>query len=80
MLICVLVAEVDKKSKKMRDAEKFDVPVVNEDYLDAVKKGGAKLMITQHSIVTWGSKKVCCLFIYLSCYFLNNIVKSVTAL
>ncbi|KAM7430085.1 Poly [ADP-ribose] polymerase 1 [Porites harrisoni] len=50
-------AEVDKKSKKMRDAEKFDVPVVNEGYLDAVKKGGAILMISQHSISSWGSKK-----------------------
>ena len=60
MFVCVLVAEIDKKSKKMRDAEKYDVPVVSEDYLEAVKKGGAKLMITQHSIVSWGlSKKVC---------------------
>lgn len=56
--MCVLVAEVDKKSKKMRDAEKFDVPVVSEDYLEAVKKGGAKLMISQHSIASWGDKKV----------------------
>lgn len=54
----LLLAEVDKKSKKMRDAEKFDVPVVSEDYLDAVKKGGAILMISQHSISSWGSKKV----------------------
>ena len=52
-------AEVDKKSKKMRDAEKFDVPVVSEDYLEAVKKGGARLMITQHSIASWGNNKVC---------------------
>lgn len=50
-------AEVDKKSKKMKDAEKYNVPVVSEKYLDAVKKGGAKLMITQHSIVPWGDKK-----------------------
>ena len=55
----VVTAEIDKKSKKMRDAEKFDVPVVSEDYLEAVKKGGAMLMITQHSIASWGSKKVC---------------------
>lgn len=58
--ICVLAAEVDKKSKKMKDAEKYNLPVVSEKYLDAVKKGGAKLMITQHSIVPWGDKKVCC--------------------
>lgn len=52
-------AEVDKKSKKMQDAEKFGVPVVSEDYLEAVKKGGARLMITQHSIASWGNNKVC---------------------
>lgn len=49
-------AEVDKKSKKMCDAEKSNVPVVSEDYLEAVKKGGARLMIMQHSIVSWGKK------------------------
>ena len=54
----ILAAEIDKKSKKMRDAEKFDVSVVSEDYLEAVKKGGAKLMIAQHSIASWGNKKV----------------------
>ena len=54
-------AEVNKdsKSKKMREAEKFNIPVVSEDYLEAVKKGGAMLMISQHSIVSWGKKKVC---------------------
>ena len=56
--IYVLVAEIDKKGKKMRDAEKFDVPVVSEDYLEAVKKGGARLMISQHSIASWGNTKV----------------------
>ena len=45
-----------KSSKKIKNAEKADVPVVSEDYLDAVKKGGAMLMISQHSIVTWGNK------------------------
>ena len=55
----VVTAEIDKKSKKIRDSEKFDVPVVSEDYLEAVKKGGAMLMIMQHSIASWGGKKVC---------------------
>ncbi|XP_067018725.1 poly [ADP-ribose] polymerase 1-like [Acropora muricata] len=50
-------AEVDKKSKKMQDAERFDVPVVSEDYLEAVRKGGARSMITQHSIASWGNNK-----------------------
>lgn len=58
MFVSVLIAEIDKKSKKMKDAEKFDVPVVSEDYLEAVKKGGAKLMISQHSIASWGNNKV----------------------
>ena len=61
--ICVLVAEIDKKTKKMRAAEKLDVPIVSEDYLEAVKKGGARLMISQHSIASWGNAKVCRLFI-----------------
>ena len=54
------VDEVSKvsKSKKMMDAEKFDVPVVSEDYLDAVKTGNARLMISQHSIAPWGKNKV----------------------
>ena len=58
MMFFVFAAEIDKRSKKMRDAEKFDIPVVSEDYLEAVKKGGARLMISQHSIASWGSKKV----------------------
>ena len=40
----------------MKDAEKADVPVVSEDYLNAVKGGGALLMISQHSIASWGNK------------------------
>ena len=42
----------------MQDAERFDVPVVSEDYLEAVEKGGARSMITQHSIASWGNNKV----------------------
>ncbi|XP_030854208.1 poly [ADP-ribose] polymerase 1 [Strongylocentrotus purpuratus] len=48
-------AEVKKMNKKMKEAESNDVHVVSEDFLDAVKNGGAALMITQHSISTWGS-------------------------
>ncbi|KAK3745682.1 hypothetical protein QZH41_019013, partial [Actinostola sp. cb2023] len=50
-------AEVDKKSKKMKDAESLDVPVVSEDFLEAVKDGGAALKLPQHSIVSWGKNK-----------------------
>ncbi|XP_072171566.1 poly [ADP-ribose] polymerase 1-like [Diadema setosum] len=48
-------AEVKKMNKKMREAKANDVHVVSEDFLDAVKKGGAALMISQHSICSWGS-------------------------
>ncbi|KAK3745687.1 hypothetical protein QZH41_019012, partial [Actinostola sp. cb2023] len=51
-------AEVDKKSKKMKDAESLDVPVVSEDFLEAVKDGGAALKLPQHSIVSWGKKGI----------------------
>lgn len=44
-VICVFVVEVDKKSKKMKDVEKYNVLVVSEKYLNVVKKGGVKLMI-----------------------------------
>ncbi|XP_063958511.1 poly [ADP-ribose] polymerase 1-like [Lytechinus pictus] len=48
-------AEVKKMNKKMKEAKSNDVHVVSEDFLDAVKNGGAALMITQHSICNWGS-------------------------
>jgi hypothetical protein len=49
---------VSKKSKKMKDAESANIPVVSEDYLDAIKSGGAALKISQHSIAPWGNNKV----------------------
>ncbi|XP_052769011.1 poly [ADP-ribose] polymerase 1-like [Mya arenaria] len=47
--------EVDKKSKSIKEAESMDVHVVDETFLEKVTKGGAALLITQHSIATWGS-------------------------
>ena len=38
----------------MQSVEKNNIPVVTEDYVDAIKKGGAKLMLTQYSIAPWG--------------------------
>ncbi len=42
-------------SKKIKDAKKYDVHVVSEDFLEAVKKGGAAMMITDKSISEWGA-------------------------
>ena len=50
-----LAEEVDKKSKLIKEAEKSDVHVIDEGFLEDVKKGGASLMITSHSIASWGS-------------------------
>ncbi|KAK3578700.1 hypothetical protein CHS0354_008557 [Potamilus streckersoni] len=50
--------EVEKKSKNIKEAEKNDVHVVAEDFLEDVKKGGAALMITQHSIASWGGDPI----------------------
>ncbi|XP_031566693.1 poly [ADP-ribose] polymerase 1-like [Actinia tenebrosa] len=50
-------AEVNKQSKKMKDAESANIPVVSEECLDAVKSGGAVLKISQHSIAPWGNNK-----------------------
>ncbi|XP_069116799.1 poly [ADP-ribose] polymerase 1-like [Argopecten irradians] len=47
--------EVDKKSKTIKDAEKADIHVVDEGFLDSVQKGGALLMIQSHSIAPWGA-------------------------
>ncbi|KAJ8308841.1 hypothetical protein KUTeg_013715 [Tegillarca granosa] len=47
--------EVKKKSKNIKDAEKSDIHVVAEDFLEDVKKGGAALLIQKHSIAPWGS-------------------------
>ena len=47
--------EVEKKSKLIKEAEKCDVHVIDEGFLEDVKKGGAALMISSHSIASWGS-------------------------
>ncbi len=51
----MIADEVEKKSKHIKDAEKADVHVVDELFLEEVKKGGAALMIQKHSIASWGS-------------------------
>lgn len=48
-------AEVTKKSTNIKDAEKANIHVVDEDFLDSVQKGGACLMIQKHNIVSWGT-------------------------
>lgn len=52
-----ILAELQKKtkSKPIKEAEKHDIQVVSEDFLEAVKGGGAALLITQHKISDWGS-------------------------
>jgi hypothetical protein len=46
---------VKKKSRVIADAEAAEVHVVDEGFLAAVAKGGAALLITQHSIAPWGA-------------------------
>lgn len=43
-----------KKSKNIKEAEKVKVHIVDEAFLEDCKKGGVALMVTQHSIATWG--------------------------
>lgn len=45
-----------KKSKKMQDAEKANVPVVSEDYLEVIQAEEALAAISKHSLVPWGAK------------------------
>lgn len=46
--------EVLKSGKKMQTVEANDIPVVAEEYIDAVTKGGAELLLTQYAIAPWG--------------------------
>ena len=39
----------------MQAAKAADVHVVDEKFVDAVKNGGAVLLIQAHSIASWGS-------------------------
>ena len=44
-----------KKTNNIKDAEKANIQVVDEGFLDDVVKGGACLMIQSHNLVSWGS-------------------------
>ena len=59
-LVFPYIEEVQKNSSKIKDAKKFDVHVVSENFLKAVKKGKAALMITEHSIAEWGAAVSTC--------------------
>ena len=50
--------EIDNKSKKMIDVEKNSVPVVDEEFLDDVKGGGALSKISMHTISPWGAPRL----------------------
>ena len=54
-VLLYFIEEVAKKSKVISDAEKADVHVIDEGFLEAVKRGGAALLISSHSIASWGS-------------------------
>ncbi|KAK6179956.1 hypothetical protein SNE40_012199 [Patella caerulea] len=47
--------EVDEKSKGIKEAEKADVHVVSEDFLEDLKAGEVVAHILKHSLSTWGS-------------------------
>ena len=64
-MICILIfvhiclaEEVEKKGKSIKEAEKADVHVVDEGFLEDVKKGGAALMISSHSIASLSEAQV----------------------
>ena len=49
------LGEVTKGSVKMDLVEKYDIPVVTEEYLDALNNnGGAKKLLPQFAIASWG--------------------------
>ena len=44
-------------SKMMKEVKSHDIPVVGEDYLADVAKGGALLKIPTHTISSWDSPR-----------------------
>lgn len=49
--------EVYKGSKKMDLVEKYQIPVVTEEYLEAIKDGGAIAKVSQYAIAPWGGER-----------------------
>ena len=49
--------EVLKSSAKMQKVESSNVPVVAEEYIAAIKNGGAESMLTQYAIAPWGGQR-----------------------
>ncbi|KAK2177762.1 hypothetical protein NP493_581g01048 [Ridgeia piscesae] len=45
-----------RRSKLIKAAKDSDIQVVDVGFVEAVKKGGAALLIKQHSICSWGSE------------------------
>lgn len=48
-------AEVEKNSKKIEEAKKFDIQIISEDFVEEAKAGGAVILINKKSICSWGS-------------------------
>ena len=48
---------MSKNGKKVQDAEKANVPVVSEDFLDAIETEPLLAAISKHSLVSWGKKQ-----------------------
>ena len=44
-------------NKKMQEVQDCDVPVVSEDFLDKVTKGGALIQIPSFTISDWGAPR-----------------------
>ena len=51
-------SEVDSMGRPMKGVEKWDVPVVGEEYLEGVAKGADPLgTIASHTISSWGAPR-----------------------
>ena len=57
--ICISTqSEVDSMGRPMKGVEKWDVPVVDEGYLEGVAKGADPLgTIASHTISSWGAPR-----------------------
>lgn len=55
LIMCLVLGEVDKKNKRMLEAEEANIQVVPESFLQESMAGNAIENITSLNIADWGS-------------------------
>ena len=53
-LLVHLIDEVDAKAKHVKEAKKLNIHVIRDTFFKECQKGGAAILIEQHSLAPWG--------------------------